>query len=65
MFYSSILQRRTRTNMEASVKESYPNDTDLISVIVGNLLGNVYGEFRGNNVIFCFKQSNIHADYLL
>lgn len=49
--------------MSANAKAQYPSDNDLISVIIGSLLGDSYTEFRGN-VRFCFKQSNIHSDYL-
>jgi ubiquinol-cytochrome c reductase cytochrome b subunit len=49
--------------MSADSKASYPSDNDLISVIFCSLLGDSYGEFRGN-VRFCFKQSSIHSDYL-
>jgi ubiquinol-cytochrome c reductase cytochrome b subunit len=50
--------------MSAEAKSRYPNDDDLISVIIGSLLGDSHGEFRGN-VRFTFKQSAIHLDYLL
>jgi len=56
--------RRARTNLNSMTKTNYPEDTDLISVIIGSLLADANGELRGN-VRFCFKQSAKHSGYLL
>jgi ubiquinol-cytochrome c reductase cytochrome b subunit len=41
-----------------------PHHEDIISVLVGSLLGDGHGERLSNEgVKFTFKQSNIHKDY--
>jgi hypothetical protein len=42
-----------------------PHHEDIISVLVGSLLGDGHGERLSNGgVRFTFKQSDIHKDYL-
>jgi hypothetical protein len=42
-----------------------PHHEDIISVLVGSLLGEGYGERLSNGgVRFTFKQSDVHKDYL-
>jgi len=42
-----------------------PHDKDVISVIIGSLLGNCYGSKRYvEGTRFCFRQSIIHKEYL-
>jgi ubiquinol-cytochrome c reductase cytochrome b subunit len=42
-----------------------PHDKDIISVIIGSLLGDSYGNKRCvEGTRFCFRQSNIHKEYL-
>lgn len=59
----SIKNRRAKTNIKVNL-ESYKYDQDLISVLIGSLLGDAHGELRGN-VRFIFKQSATHISYLL
>lgn len=42
-----------------------PHNVDVVSVIVGSLLGDAYGYKRtSEGVRLCFRQSIIHKDYL-
>ena len=42
-----------------------PHNQDVISVIIGSLLGDCYGNIRYvEGTRFCYRQSIIHKDYL-
>lgn len=41
-----------------------PHNIDILSVLFGGLLGDMYGERRGNASRFQFKQSNKNQEYL-
>jgi len=42
-----------------------PHDYELISIIVGSLLGDGYAEKHGNGTRICFQQEESHSSYLL
>lgn len=42
-----------------------PHNIDVLSIIVGSMLGDCHGEMRSGSTRFCFSQSGIHIDYLL
>jgi hypothetical protein len=47
-----------------AIKRIGPHNEDIISVLVGSLLGDGYAERLNNGgVRFTFKQSDIHKDY--
>lgn len=60
-------QTQTRS-FHSKVKASNrigPHNTDIISVIIGTLLGDAYGNKRtGEGVRFCYRQSIVHKEYL-
>jgi hypothetical protein len=48
-----------------AIKRIGPHHEDIISVLVGSLLGDGHGERLSNGgVRFTFKQSDVHKDYL-
>jgi len=52
---------------EVSTKKRNNNDLhdpDIISILIGSLLGDLYAERRGPSTRFPFKQSHIHEDYI-
>jgi hypothetical protein len=56
--------RSFHTKVRAS-KRIGPHNEDVLSVIVGSLLGDSYGSRRsGEGTRFCYKQSIVHKEYL-
>jgi hypothetical protein len=56
--------RSFHTKVKAS-KRIGPHNQDVISALVGSLLGDCYGNRRSiEGTRFCFRQSIIHKDYL-
>jgi LAGLIDADG DNA endonuclease family len=48
----------------SAIKRIGPHNEDIISILVGSLLGDGYAErLNHGGVRFTFKQSNIHKDY--
>lgn len=41
-----------------------PHDIDVLSILIGSLLGNCHLERSGNGSRFCFQQEGSHEDYL-
>nr|pir hypothetical protein 246 - Allomyces macrogynus mitochondrion [Allomyces macrogynus] len=57
--------KRSRTSRKEIPGYDYGSDDDLISVIIGSLLGDCHAESRSGNVRFTFKQSAVvHKSYL-
>lgn len=53
------------TNFVRASKRIGPHDEDVISVIIGSLLGDGYcNKRKGEGCRICFRQSNIHREYL-
>lgn len=42
-----------------------PHDYELISILIGSLLGDGYAEKHGNGTRICFQQEESHSSYLL
>lgn len=49
----------------SSLKRIGPHNIDILSVLIGSLLGDATIEKDGNGSRFCFYQEHIHGDYLL
>lgn len=62
---SSITLSPERTKRPNISGYNASDDKDVISVLVGSLLGDSHGESRHNNVRFTFKQGAINKNYLL
>jgi LAGLIDADG DNA endonuclease family protein/cytochrome c oxidase subunit II-like protein len=59
-----IFKRSFHTKVKAS-KRIGPHNEDILSVLVGSLLGDCYGNKRsGEGTRFCYRQSIVHKDYL-
>ena len=59
-------KRSFHTNNIRAIKRIGPHDCDVISVIVGSLLGAAYANRRsGEGVRISFRQSSKHKEYLL
>jgi ubiquinol-cytochrome c reductase cytochrome b subunit len=58
-------KRSFYTNNIRAINRIGPHDSDVISVIVGSLLGGAYANRKsGEGVRICFRQSNKHKEYL-
>ena len=56
--------RTFHTRMKAGSRIG-PHNQDIISVIVGSLLGDSYGNRRSvEGTRLCYRQSSVHKDYL-
>jgi hypothetical protein len=61
---NSLFSRRFHTIVKAASRIG-PHNQDVISIIIGSLLGDCYGNRRHiEGVRFCYRQSIIHKDYL-
>jgi hypothetical protein len=61
---SNINKRSFHTKVKAS-RRIGPHNEDVLSVIVGSLLGDCYGNRRSiEGTRFCYRQSIIHKEYL-
>jgi hypothetical protein len=61
---SNINKRFFHTKVKAS-RRIGPHNEDVLSVIVGSLLGDCYGNRRSiEGTRFCYRQSIIHKEYL-
>ena len=61
---SKINKKNFHTKVKAS-KRIGPHNEDIISVIVGSLLGDCYGNRRSvEGTRFCYRQSIVHKEYL-
>lgn len=60
----NINKRSFHTKVKAS-KRIGPHNEDILSVLVGSLLGDCYGNRRSvEGTRFCFRQSIVHKEYL-
>jgi ubiquinol-cytochrome c reductase cytochrome b subunit len=48
-----------------SIKRIGPHDYNVLSILIGSLLGDAYAEKHGNGTRFCFQQEHFHNAYLL
>jgi len=48
-----------------SVNRIGPHDYNVLSILIGSLLGDSYAERHGNGTRFCFQQEHLHNSYLL
>jgi hypothetical protein len=56
--------RYFHTKVKAS-KRIGPHNEDVLSLLIGSLLGDAYGNRRsGEGTRFCYRQSIVHKDYL-
>lgn len=53
-------EQRTRSS-----KRIGPHNLDLLSILIGSLLGDAHAERHGLGTRFCFQQEDIHRGYLL
>ena len=48
-----------------STKRIGPHNYDILSILIGSLLGDAHAERHGNGTRFCFQQEHYHNAYLL
>ena len=58
-------KKRRRGYKTRSSKRIGPHNLDILSVLIGSLLGDAYLEKHGNGSRFCFQQEDSHQGYLL
>lgn len=65
MIYNKFQSRSFHTNNIRSINRIGPHNIDILSLIIGSLLGDGYGNKRsGEGIRICFRQSIKHKDYL-
>jgi hypothetical protein len=42
-----------------------PHDFEVLSILIGSLLGDAYAEKHGNGTRFCFQQEELNSSYLI
>ena len=47
-----------------AIKRIGPHNIDILSIIIGSLLGDAYAEKHGLGTIICFQQEDNHSAYL-
>lgn len=63
LIYSSILPFIAPNTK--SINRIGPHDYEIISILIGSLLGDAHAEKHGNGTRFCFQQEDSHSSYLL